>query len=214
MWVLLFDVIESSKVRDREQLLFRLQTAMQEQNERHHRALFAPLEITRGDEVAAVAENGEAVYRLARDFLLALSPYLARVAIAFGEITAGVGTRRAALMDGPAFYAADELMRQMKRSRRLAAIRTGRDWSDTVLNGLLNAVLWDWLDLTPFQRKVTRLYLEGKTQPDIARTVGRTQQQVSRALRAARWEVIRLSEIAIVDVMHRLCESPVEVGAA
>ena len=214
MWVLLFDVVESSKVRDREQLLFRLQTAMQEQNERHRRALFAPLEITRGDEVAAVAENGEAVYRLARDFLLALSPYLARVAIAFGEITAGAGTRRAALMDGPAFYAADELMRQMKRSRRLAAIRTGRDWSDTVLNGLLNAVLWDWLDLTPFQRKVTRLYLEGKTQPDIARTVGRTQQQVSRALRAARWEVIRLSEIAIVDVMHRLCESPVEVGAA
>ncbi len=208
--VVLFDVVKSSAAEDREELVRRIQSAVASCNQRYGDSLFAPLEITRGDEVAGVLSTFSPLYRIVRDFVLSLQPYTARVAIAFDEVVAGLETRKSSVMDGPAFYKADALMTSIKGTQRLVALSLGDDLFDLSLEALMNAALWRWFELTRLQRRMLQLYLDGKTQTEIAATLGRRQQQVSRALRAARWEVVQLCERAVEKILTRLDQGVLE----
>src|SRR6058998_3423220 len=123
-FVVLFDVIRSQKIENRQLVTNRLKKGIRMINELFKHDMYAPFEITRGDEVAAVLTSIERIFQLFREFCDVVSPVKLRMAVSYGMLTAGLSGRRSTEIDGPAFYAVDDAMKRLKKSQRSINLRT------------------------------------------------------------------------------------------
>jgi hypothetical protein len=204
LFVLLLDMVASAKLADRDSATRSFARASRRANLAHAHELFAPLQVTRGDEAAAVLSSVRQLYDLMAALSEEMHPVRLRYVLVLGELTAGLQTRRSGVIDGPAFYRADETMRRLKRSQKTFALSTGRPDLDEPAEALVNLLQWRWSDMTPLQRKIVRLYQREGTQADVGRRLRRTQQQVSNALRATRWELLDAAEAAARGLFERI----------
>lgn len=210
--VLLLDLVGSSELADRQAATDRVQAAQQTVNRHFEGHWLAPLETTRGDETAAVLHYAAPAYDVVRSMADAIHPLRLRAVLVYGELVAGIDTGRAAIIDGPAFQRADETMENLKSGLRLCSFQTATPGLDRPASALGNLLLWNLAQLTDLQRRVLRLYQEIGNQVEVARLVGRSQQQVSATLRASGWELIDEGERALREMLaesdHR--ESPAD----
>lgn len=193
-FVLLVDVIGSAKLHDRQSLSVSLGEALVILNQQFKDSLFAPFEITRGDEVAAVLTSVKPLYRICRTFNDYLHPVKFRLALAHGELNAGLETRRSTIIDGEAFYQAEKVMQKLKKCQRFVGLSTQALAVEPVLQSQLNLLLWQWGGLTSLQQQIVSLYLKERNQVRVANRVGRSQQQIQNTLSCCGWEVIDEAE--------------------
>lgn len=202
LYVLVADVVGSSQVADRADLTRKLQEAADSINQEHGHALFANLEITRGDEMSAVLTSLSSAYDLMSALEQALYPIRFRSVLVYDELTAGLETRRAGIIDGPAFYRAHERMAQLKKSKKTFALASGQGELDEAAEVLVNLLQWRWNEMTDLQRQIVRLYQQERNQLRVAELLGRSQQQISHSLIATKWELISSSEGAINHLLE------------
>jgi len=170
-FVLLIDVMDSSRLKDRQALSVSLGEALAELNRQ-----FAPQ------------------YRVCRVLNDFLHPVKYRLVLCYGELTAGLETRRSTVIDGPAFYQARQMMLQLKRTRRSVALSSRAEHVDPVLQSMMNMLLWQWGGFTALQQQVMSLYLLHRNQAAVADIIGRSQQQVQNTLQRCGWETIEEGE--------------------
>jgi len=208
-FVLLIDMMDSSRLKDRQALSVSLGEALIELNRQFAADLYAPFEITRGDEVAAVLTSAQSLYRMCRLFNDFLHPLKYRLVLCFGELTAGLDTHRSTIIDGPAFYQARKMMLQLKRTRRFVALSTRAEHVDPVLQSMMNMLSWQWGGFTALQQQVVSLYLLHRNQATVANQLGRSQQQIQSSLKSCGWEIIEEAErqtkhlLALLQRAHR-----------
>ena len=202
LYVLITDVVGSSQVADRAELTRKLQSAAEQVNQDHADDLYAPLEITRGDEMCAVLSSLSCAYDLLSTLEENLHPTRFRSALVYDELTAGLETRRAGVIDGPAFYRARELMGQLKKSKKTFCLGTDQPEQDEAAEVLVNLLQWRWNEMTDLQRQIVRLYQYEKNQLRVAELLNRSQQQISHSLIATKWELINSSEGAIRHLLE------------
>jgi len=199
-YVLLLDLVGSSRLPDRQAATETLQGAQAVVNERYANRWLAPLETTRGDEMAAVLRGPEVAYEVISDLGDEIHPLTLRAVVKYGELVAGLETRRASIIDGPAFHVADRQMDDLKDGPGLCHFDLGLEDLDRLLNALGNLLLSQLAELTEQQRKILRHYqrdLEetgSVKQAEVAQAVGTTQQSVSKTLKTIRWELIDAGE--------------------
>lgn len=196
-FVVLSDLVRSQRMTNRALATEKVKIALRVLNTRFKRSIIAPMEITRGDEAAAVLKSLDALPEMLFGFFDNLLPFRSRVVIVYGTLTTGLASRRSTEIDGPAFYAADETMRQLKKTLQRFRLSTGQQMYDEAITSLVNLLIIQRERMTKFQRRVYSLYDEGKSQRALARLLKRTQQQVSQALRAAHYDVQKDSELSI-----------------
>jgi len=202
LYVLVADVVGSSQVPDRAALTESLQEAATRINSEHREHLFADLEITRGDEMSAVLTSLSGAYDLMSSLEQTLYPVRFRSVMVYDHLTAGLDTRRAGIIDGPAFYRAHEKMAQLKKSKKTFALASGQSELDEAAAVLVNLLQWRWTEMTDLQRQIVRLYQQEKNQLRVAELLGRSQQQISHSLIATKWELIHSSEGAIRHLLE------------
>ncbi len=195
--VLLLDVVGSSGLVARDALTALLTATIEQANGQFHADCWAPFEITQGDEVAAVLTSASRVYEMVDLFRDALAPVEVRAVLVLDRLSAGLETRRSTIIDGPAFYRADQVMEELKKTQKRFALAGAGDLLDEATAALMNFLLWRWQDLTELQRKIVRLYQQEKNQTRVADLLGRKQQQVQSSLDACRWEIIDGAEAAV-----------------
>lgn len=200
-FVLLVDVMQSSKMQDRQALSVSLGEALVALNRQFEQYLLAPFEITRGDEVAAVLTSAQPLYGITRALSDYLHPVKFRLVLCFGELTAGLETRRSTVIDGPAFYQAANMMRQLKRSCRFVSLSTQAEHIDSVLQSMMNMLLWQWSSFTALQQRTVSLYLLHRNQSAVADLLGRKQQQIQSTLKSCGWEVIEEAERQVKQLL-------------
>jgi len=200
-FVLLIDVVQSSKMPDRQALSVSLGAALVVLNRQFEQHLLAPFEITRGDEVAAVLTSAQSLYNITRVLSDYLHPAKFRMVLCFGELTAGLDTRRSTVIDGPAFYQAGSMMQQLKRSRRFVSLSTRAGHIDPVLQSLMNMLLWQWGGFTALQQQVVSLYLLHRNQSAVAGLLGRKQQQIQSTLMNCGWEIVEEAERQVKQLL-------------
>lgn len=203
-YVLLVDVIGSSQMADRAALTDQLQALQTRINGQNQSFLYAPLEITRGDEMAAVLESVSPIYDILSEIDDALYPVRFRSVVAYDRLTAGLGSRRSSILDGPAFYTAHDRMRELKRSKQTFALSSGHDGFNGPAEVLVNMLQWRWSQMTELQRKIARLYQVEGNQLKVGELLGRSQQQISHSLIATNWELLKASESTIRDVFANI----------
>lgn len=203
-YVFLLDLVGSTGLPDRNAATRRFRQVGAQVNKTFAKDLFAPFEITRGDEIAAVLRSPARVYEIMATVAEAMSPMRFRYVLVYDELTAGIDTRQSSVMDGPAFYRADAMMREIKRTQKSFALATGQDALDPPAEALVNLLQWRWSEMTDLQRRIVRLYQRERHQARVGRRLRRSQQQVSQALKATRWELLDAGEAAARHLFEQI----------
>ena len=125
-----------------------------------------------------------------------MRPIECRMVVAYDRLTAGLRSKRSTEIDGPAFYRADEAMKNLKSTRELFRLNTGQPVADEALSALIDLIVLHKIRMTDFQFEVVRLYSQGVTQAAIAQQLHRTQQQVSQVARSVQFGVLQKAENA------------------
>jgi hypothetical protein len=208
-YVVMMDIIGSAKMNGRDKLTLRLITSIEKVNQSYGQDLFAPFEITRGDEFAAILIKINSLYDIIGTFQEIISPEEFRTVVAYGELNAGLQSKQSSIIDGPAFQHADSMMQSLKKSSMTFAMDTGHKEWDRIAQVALNLLLWHWNGFTPLQQKIIRLYQIFRNQNRVAKEINRSQQQVQAALETCRWELIEEAEKSIRNTLTIIDEKVV-----
>jgi len=142
------DVIESSKVKDRNQLTKQMGKAILKVNEKYKDDCYSSFEITKGDEIAAVLKTIKNFHDIIFLFKEILLPERIRTVIVFDELNAGLDSKRSSVIDGPAFHSGNSLMLDVKKMQKTFALKTGEKEWDSAIESLMNMLLWQWDNFT------------------------------------------------------------------
>jgi len=200
-YVMMMDIIGSAKMNGRDKLTHRLITSIEKVNQSYGQDLFAPFEITRGDEFVAISTKINSLYDIIGTFQEKISPEEFRTVVVYGELNAGLQSKQSSIIDGPAFQHADSMMRSLKKSSMTFAMDTGHKEWDRIAQAALNLLLWRWNGFTLFQQKIIRLYQKFRNQNRVGKQINRSQQQVQATLESCRWELIEEAEKSIRDTL-------------
>ena len=203
-FVVILDIIDSTKVEDRDAITFTLTHALSKINSNYDECCWALFEITKGDEVAAVLLNAHRIYEILKIFQEILSPHRFRVVVYYDTLTAGIDTHRSTIIDGPAFYRANTLMIDLKKTQKYFVIKSGFTDIDVAIESLVNLLLWRWNNLTELQRIIISQYQKIRNQQKVAEKIGRTQQQIQDSLSRCRWEIIDNAEKTVGHLLTRI----------
>jgi hypothetical protein len=201
-YVIVIDIIGSSRLKDRDALSTQFNVAISRANEKSAHTCWAPFEVTKGDEVAGVLISVAAAYDIIDTFAEALYPMVFRSVVVFDELDAGIHTRRSTVIDGLAFRRADQMMKRLKKTQKRFALSSGEKELDAAVEALVNFLLWRWTSLTTLQRKIVRLYQQGQKQSQVAEILNRKQQQIQNTLDVCKWQIIDEAEKAVRGLLQ------------
>lgn len=202
-YVLLGDVVRSSKVRDTEGFQRRLRHLMGLLNERFAPDLDAEFKILKGiDEIGAVLRSLRFLSAILSEVFFALYPGALRIVVVYGRITVGFSTGDVTQMDGPAFHDAADLMESLKRERLFFRLKAHFPLLDQAISGQVNALTLLKIHWTPEQVEVIRAYRQHRSQLRVASLLGISQQAVSDRLRRAHWAEIHRLETELETLLH------------
>jgi hypothetical protein len=191
-YVVLGDVVGSRDVEDREALRESLEDACEQVTAVHEEAVVAPFAPLKGvDELAGVLSSPAPVYDVVDGFRETLHPQELRLVVARGAIDVGLDAGDPAVMDGPAFHRADELLADIGDGAFRFAMDFGDERLDRAVADEVNLLLFRKREWTDHQRRVVRLYRELGDQTAVAGELGVSQPAVSRTLERAAWPALR-----------------------
>jgi hypothetical protein len=211
-FILLMDIVGSSKMEDRGRLTTNLTKTISSANREFASQYYAPFEITKGDEVAAILNNADSVYDIILFFGDHLTPVKVRSVVVFGKLSAGLETRRSTIIDGPAFYRADESMRRLKKTAQWVSFSTRHVELDRIIETLINLILMKWYSFTPLQRTIIRAYQKDRNQIKVANRLHKKQQQIQNTLMKCGWEILDQSELLIRTLCSKLTQENAITG--
>jgi len=205
--VMIGDLVGSTEVDQRRTLQRRLVKAYKDTNLSFKKNLHAPIKITLGDEIAGVVTSPINLYRIATQLLEGIYPHRMRFAFVKGKLTAGLETKDAAIIDGPAFKKAGENIALAKSAKNDFIFDLGNPTNDEILNSLANLVTEIKHDWTENQRKVAKLYAELKNQKKVARRMKVSQQNVAKTLKSISWKKVCQAEDTINKILTRYTDT-------
>lgn len=198
--VVLGDVIESRDLDDRTAFAARVRDVTDRVNREFAADLAAEFTMLKGiDEFVGVLDSVAPLYRVVDTLQGGIAPVETRVVAVAGEID--VGGEDATELDGPAFHAAADRLRELEGRDLFVDVRVGNSAVDRLVAGQMNALYLLKRGWTDRQRDVVDRYRELGTQIAVADALGVSQQTVSNVLAAADWARIQQLETDLNDAL-------------
>jgi len=119
--VLIGDIIASRKIKERDRFNAALLQTLDALNARNS-AIISPYTLTIGDEIQAVFDRAEFIFKDMISILCAIHPHAMRFSLAIGAIISPINSRQAIGMDGPAFHSARDGIDDLKKSGHLFSV--------------------------------------------------------------------------------------------
>lgn len=195
LYVILGDVISSRKIDDRDKFRKNVEHACEAVNSKYSEDIYSDFKILKGiDELGGVLSNIRGVYDIISLILKYLYPESMRFVLVLDYIDTGLETADVARMDGPAFHRASDMIRKVKKMNLMFDMAVGDDMVDSAIFGEINLLLIIKSAWSATQYRAVQEYEKDKTQSEVAKTLGVTQQAVSKALNRSMWKEIRRIE--------------------
>lgn len=189
--VVLCDIKDSRKIKDRERFSQRLHGTLHDLNQQQD-GLIARFAVQAGiDEFAGIVETaacGEIITRL----WFSLYPHAVRCSVVTGMVDIqGISDQAGQLplvydFDGTAFHQAADQLASMQQSEQLFSYQhAGLDvWQARLISGLGDLLYAQMLDWTQRQQQIISRYRLGGKQTEVADSLGISQSVISRSLSA------------------------------
>lgn len=210
--IVLGDAVASRTTEDREAMERRLRSTCERVNTSFREDLRAPFRPIKGlDEFGGALRTPGRLHRIVAALVSGLAPVAYRLVAVRGEVDAGLDSSDISLMDGPAFHLAARIMERLKSGKLLFEAALGDGSTDALLTGYLNLLSFHLNELSDRQWEAIRaVELEG-TQESAAKTLGVSQQAVSKMLVRARWQELETLQEKLDAAL--LEPAPVERGS-
>jgi len=203
LYVILGDVISSSRISDRENFQKRFEETCKEINIRYTNDMYADFKILKGiDEIGGVLSTMSNSYKIITNILERLYPNLMRFVLVLDYIDTSVETRNVIKMDGPAFHKASDIMSTLKKSKLMFDMYVGDKVIDTAIAGQINLILLLKKNWSARQHQIVKEYKISKNQYEVAKNLGITQQAVSKTLNLSMWKEIKNIEEKLDYILH------------
>lgn len=121
-------------------------------------------------------------------------PYSMRFALVFDYIDTAAESYEISRMDGPAFHKASDILKDLKGSKLIINMSTGEEIIDKLVAGEINLIFLLKKRWSPRQRGILNEYKKIGKQNMIAKSLGITQQAVSKTIKRSLWREISIIE--------------------
>jgi len=203
LYVVLGDVVSSRRLVDRREFQNKLEKTCEEINKVYAEDIYAEFKILKGtDEIAGVLSDLSNIYKIVSTIQEQLYPNYMRFAVVLDHIDTALESRDAALMDGPAFHKASDIMNKLKKSKLMFDMSVSDKIIDTAISGQINLILLLKKNWSPKQRLIVGEYEKTKNQSKIAKKLGITQQAVSKILGRSMWKEIKTIEGKLNQILR------------
>ncbi|WP_457556084.1 SatD family protein [Candidatus Pyrohabitans sp.] len=200
---MLGDVVSSRRLVDRREFQNKLEKTCEEINKVYAEDIYADFKILKGtDEIAGVLSDLSNIYKIVSTIQEQLYPNYMRFAVVLDHIDTALESRDAALMDGPAFHKASDIMNKLKKSKLMFDMSVSDKIIDTAISGQINLILLLKKNWSPKQRLIVGEYEKTKNQSKIAKKLGITQQAVSKILGRSMWKEIKMIESKLNQILR------------
>lgn len=187
--VLLADVVASRDTEQRDDYLENIAAASKRFNQRY-KGLPGKAERFNGDQIGVVFDMADiaACFNAALFLSHELWPHQLRIAIATGDVDAGLATRMPSKMDGPAFHKAAIALREQKA--RLFTFQHNNALLDGVISTLGNTTLQLLARCSDAEFQAIHAYNTHGSQTKAAKALSISRQAISKALQRADYALI------------------------
>ena len=190
-YVMLGDVIASRKITDREIFQRKLEEACSNVNLNFVEDIYADFNILKGiDEIGGVLLNITSVNKIINTLQEHFYPHSMRFALVFDYIDTAVESQEVSRMDGPAFHRASDILKDLKGSRLMFKMAIGDELMEKMVTGEINLIFLLKKNWSLRQRRILYEYRKIGNQNMVAKTLGISQQAVSKALNRSMWKEI------------------------
>lgn len=202
-FLFLADIVDSSLLPKREltSIMNRLEKCVQGWNKEYKMEMVVPMNISYGDEIAALLKTPRPIFKIVQETRSLLFPH---TRIRFVVVKGNVGADNPDIrkVGGPAFKRADELLSIAKKKDWFACWETGSKITDTILNSLCGLTDTMLNDMSTNQREIYQWYSQGFTQKEIAIKMGKYPQYIWTAMNKSHISQIHDAEKAIHQILE------------
>jgi len=185
------DVVSSRSITERAAFRRQLEQVCRRVNKTFLEDMYADFRILKGiDEIEGVLLNASNCYGILDMILTEIYPHSMRFALVHDFIETAENSRDVSRMDGPAFHTASDVLKSLKKTGLVFAMRTDDELLDRAVAADVNLMMLLKKSWSRRQHEVYSKYRETGTQHEVAETLGITQQAVSGALRRSMWKEI------------------------
>ncbi|WP_044933411.1 SatD family protein [Butyrivibrio sp. AC2005] len=202
------DIVQSKKIQKRAEVQENLKQVLNTINTIYHEDIAANFIITLGDEFQGLLNDGLYVLEIIRLIQRQLYPTEVRFGIGYGEITTQISREAAIGADGPAYYAArnminDLRIQEKKYKRQASDVLVNVYEDDNILVDQINTLFRinniiknEWSD----EQRITIMDMihYGESQESCARRLGTTQSTVARRLSSGKY-IIYMDVENVID---------------
>lgn len=191
-YLLLGDVINSRKIKNREEFQDKLIGLLDEINQKFTDHIYADFKILKGiDEFGGVLKKPSKTYEMIKKLHENLLPKKVRFVLSKGVIDVALEKKDVEYMDGPVFHKANELMNDLKKSKFYFDLKINGELMESAIFGQINALMLIKNDWTKKQLSVIRKYKELGSQKKVANEMGITPQAISKNLDRSDYKKIK-----------------------
>lgn len=194
-YLLIGDVVDSRKIRNREEFQERLRELLEDINQKFEDEIYAQFKILKGvDEFGGVLKEPSNIYEIIKKIHENILPKKVRSVLAKGGIDVSLEKKDVEYMDGPVFHRANELMEDLKKSKFYFQLEVSDELIDSAIFGQINALMLLKNEWTEKQLSVIKKYQKLGTQNKVANEMGITPQAISKSLDRSNYKKIKQIE--------------------
>lgn len=214
---LIGDIKDSKNIENRSQIQEKLHRVLRDVNRIYCADISAEFIITLGDEFQGLLNSREHLLDMIQYIQREMYPVRLRFGIGIGEIHTNIFHEAAIGADGPAYYAArdmiEDLRKQEKKLKKQAAdiqiaIYDTEDFEITEINtilALMKLIEDDWSEKQRFT--IWDMAQNGGSQKECAKRLNTTQSTVARRLAEGRFLTYEKARKTVGEALKRLEES-------
>lgn len=203
------DIINSRQSKDRNTVQKSLSKTLKTINETFSESIASRFMITSGDGFQGLMTRGTHLFDIIQLLESSIAPMKLRFGIGVGEVSTDIDNSNSAIIDGPSYHYADEMLTRVQEIEdQYASISTNillksNTEHDELLNALLSmryVVRSSW---TTRQNEVIAAFIQmNEKQYETAANLKVNQSTVSRALKSTDYYSVKSAEIALINYIE------------
>jgi len=185
--IIIGDIIDSKKIRDREKVQNQLRIAFSKLN-KQLKDIISPFTITLGDEFQVVLGNSKDIFQILLTISEAIFPYNIRYSLSIGRISTKINRKNAIGMDGPAFHTARKGVETLKINKSVFSLKTESKQYDLLISASMNIIFYEIYKYKSTNRaELFVKTLMGIKKDKVAEVHGVSRQNISKNIK--RWQI-------------------------
>ena len=165
--------------------------------------LKSPITVYSGDSFGTVSKDLYSAVSLVLKLPEFILKYNSRIVLIEDVIDFGLAEINIVNLEGPAVWKSQEYLEKIKNKELFFGMLLQNESNMTIIENWVNIILVLKQNWSPIQRVTYRLYANSLSQKDIAKTLGKSQQYISKIIKKNNFQIVLSNEKALMNLVYK-----------